>query len=207
MIWPSDGRLVGFGPISGDGASRFAIKGQTYELDQLLGRDGANEQYADGEFAVVYLHPRDYHRVHVPADGALRCTRHIPGHRFPVAPWSEKRVQGIYGKNERLVFELELTNRTRFALVMVAAFGVGNIETPFAPVVSRDSATKRDFEPPVDVARGDDLGAFRLGSTVVLLWSRGAVTFDRSLELGVIRYGTRMGVIQDAERVHGAENR
>lgn len=206
LICPSDGRLVGYGPIADDGAARFEIKGQVYELQQLLGTAAASEVFAGGEFAVIYLHPRDYHRVHVPADARLVRTRHIPGARFPVASWSERRVSGIYGRNERLVFELELADGGRLALVMVAAFGVGNIETPFAPSPAPDRTTERALDPPAVLSRGEDLGAFRLGSTVVLAWSAGAFLLDRPLEVGTVRYGTRIGVVQGSGKDRTAEH-
>jgi len=207
VIYPSDGRLVGQGPISSDGDACFSIKGQQYDITQLLGTDDAGESYGSGEFAVIYLHPRDYHRVHVPADGRLVRTRHIPGHRFPVAPWSERRVPGLYGKNERVVFELELGSGGKLALVMVAAFGVGNIETPYAPRIDRHEMSTRELKPPTEVVRGDDLGAFRLGSTVVMIWSAGALRIDRPFEPGVVQYGTRMGILGGEGGDRGAEQR
>lgn len=194
---PCDGAVVGYGPIRREGETRFQIKGSTYTLAALLGLDGETAAYDDGGYIVIYLHPRDYHRVHVPVRGALQTVRHIPGTRFPVTEWCERRVSGIYEKNERMVFELRLPGGQQLTVVMVAAFGVGNIETPFDPgfATGQNVRRTRRFETPPELAPGDDLGAFLLGSTVVLAWSPGAVRLDDDLDVGPIQMGRRIGTV------------
>jgi phosphatidylserine decarboxylase len=107
-------------------------------------------------------------------DADLYEVRHIAGTRFPVAPWSESRVNGLYEKNERMVFNFRVGSGF-LSLVMVAAFGVGNITTPYGPGDGNHISSVRLFEKNIKCRKGDELGAFRLGSTVVMIWSDGLV--------------------------------
>ncbi|MDJ0762433.1 MAG: archaetidylserine decarboxylase [Myxococcota bacterium] len=197
MISPCDGAIVGFGETGPGKKTAFHIKDSTYTPDELLGAQKAGNTYEGGGHLVIYLHPRDYHRVHAPAAGTLTRLRHIPGARYPVNDWFQNRVTGILGKNERMVFQIDLPAGGGLSLIMVAAFGVGNIETQyplgstFGPAVPRE----RDFDPAIAMQRGDELGAFLLGSTVVLLWSKGAVTLDQEITKGRIAMGRRLGRI------------
>jgi len=195
LVCPSDGELVASGSIEGDRATTINVKGNEYDVHQLLGGAAAEVDFAGGGFLVIYLHPRDYHRVHAPIDGELVGVCHVPGKRFPVAAWSERRVKGIYGLNERMVYVIEPKGGGKLAVVMVAAFGVGNIETPFAPIEGsgNGSAEVRCFEPRIGLSRGDDLGAFRLGSTVVMAWTRGTVEVDPRPGEGRVVMGGRIG--------------
>jgi phosphatidylserine decarboxylase len=195
LISPSDGRIVGFGTLEPNGSSTFCIKGSQYNLDALLGANGSGDTYFGGGYSVIYLHPRDYHRVHVPTDALLTSVRHVPGARYPVNSLLEGRVDGIYEKNERVVFHFRLPSGGDFALIMVAAFGVGNIETPYGSGLLKNYQTccEDTMDPPVSLFRGNDLGVFLLGSTVVLLWSQGSFQIDKEIALGPIAMGNRLG--------------
>jgi len=183
LVSPCDGTLeTAF--ASNDAGAELRIKGNDYSVDELLGGHGESERFAGGGGLVVYLHPRDYHRVHSPCRGELVRVRHIPGTRYPVAHWSEKRVPLLYQRNERVVFFFELPNRSALALTMVAAMGVGDIASPHAPTPAPRESTTRALEPRLPFIAGDEVGAFRLGSTVVLLWSRGAMEMRSDLVLG-----------------------
>ena len=186
FVSPCDGAIAAQGTADGDGggASIFRIKGNDYDADELLGACGEGVRFKGGGYLVVYLHPRDYHRVHAPCRGALARVRHVPGARFPVAPWSEKRVPLLYKRNERVVFFFELGQGGALALVMVSAMGVGNIASPHAPIPAPSGETTRALAPPLELAAGDEVGAFRLGSTVVLLWSAGAVHLGEKVAVG-----------------------
>ena len=122
--------------------------------------------------------------MHAPCRGVLSRVRHVPGARFPVAPWSERRVPLLYQKNERVIFFFELGGGGVLALVMVSAMGVGNIASPHAPVPATSGETTRALAPPLELQAGDELGAFRLGSTVALVWSAGAVGLGEELAVG-----------------------
>jgi phosphatidylserine decarboxylase len=208
LLCPSDGKLASFGFVEKGRNPTFLIKGYTYDLSTLLGSAGSAARFSNGGgYAVNYLHPRDYHRVHSPAACSLLSVRHIPGTRYPVAPWSERRIEGIYGKNERMVFELELPGGAPVTLVMVAAYGVSNIASDLAPEPDRISSTERAFDPPAALAAGEDIAAFRLGSTVVLLWGTGAVELEDDLTIGRVLMGQRLGRILPATIRAGLEER
>ncbi len=194
LLSPCDGRLSAFGALEGSTAA-FSIKQSHYTVAGLLGSETDAERFQDGVFAVIYLHPRDYHRVHSPCPSSLIKTRHIPGRRYPVNGWSEARVENIYDKNERMVFLFEFPGGRSIALVMVAALGVGNIETPFDPGVDKRQPVLRErcFDPAVPISEGVEIGAFLLGSTVVLLGSNGAFSLDQGLMIGPTRLGVRIG--------------
>jgi len=198
FVSPCDGAIAALGSTSGDGSagSIFRIKGSDYDADELLGGTGEGARFRGGGFLVVYLHPRDYHRVHAPCRGVLSRVRHVPGARFPVAPWSEKRVPLLYQKNERVIFFFELGRGGALALVMVSAMGVGNIASPHAPIPSPSGETTRALAPPLELQTGDEVGAFRLGSTVALLWSAGAVCPGPGIAVGQrVLQGQGFGVL------------
>ncbi|MBN2801873.1 MAG: phosphatidylserine decarboxylase [Deltaproteobacteria bacterium] len=173
IISPCDGRLVATHDLDDDGKSGLVVKDYDYTIAKMVG-EPVQDKFAGGKGAIIYLHPRDYHRVHVPFDGELISVRHIAGTRFPVAPWSEKRVTGLYEKNERMVFNFKISNGF-LTVVMVAAFGVGNITSEFSPGSGNHVSSARTFKTELKLSKGDELGTFRLGSTVVLLWSKNSI--------------------------------
>ncbi len=193
---PCDGQIVAMGHIDSDDIA-FSIKNSRYDVASLLGTDENVKMFNGGTYTVIYLHPRDYHRAHVPFDGSLTMTRHIPGSRFPVTSWCEKLVDNIYDKNERMVFMTKMAGSAHLAIVMVAALGVGNISTPFEPGVdNRQSICReRQFSPNISLKKGDELGAFLVGSTVVLISSNGSIELDERLEWGPIKMGQKIGKV------------
>lgn len=195
VVSPCDGRIVAFGSIDANESPSFSIKGSRYNLDALLGTEGSGASYRQGGYAIIYLHPRDYHRVHVPVEAELTVVRHVSGARYPVNPLFENRVDDIYGKNERMVFHFHLPSGADFALVMVSAFGVGNIQTPHAspPVDGGAGCVETRFDEPVLLGRGDDLATFLLGSTVVMVWPENSFVLDDHLVVGPIAMGRRIG--------------
>lgn len=171
VVSPADGRLDDLGPITD--ASTFTVKGQRYDAASLLGSDDEARDYVGGEFFIVYLSPRDYHRVHAPVGGRVARVRHIPGTLYPVNDFGVREVPGLLARNERVVVYLD-SDIGRVAVVLVGAFVVGRIDlyfpAPPRPPHGGDVAT-RDYasdDAPV-LARGAELGAFLLGSTVVVL--------------------------------------
>ena len=123
----------------------------------------------------------------------------MPGARYPVNSLFENRVDEIYGKNERLVFHFALPNGRVMALIMVAAFGVGNMVTPYDGLLSNsaDRSRAHRFDSPPSVSPGDELGAFLVGSTVVLVWSEGAFGIDDKVTPGPIKMGRQLGTLVD----------
>lgn len=170
-VSPADARLqtVGRVPLSGQ---LEQIKGRTYRIGALLGDEGEAAEYREGVHATLYLSPRDYHRVHCPIDGVIRSWRHIPGRLFPVNGLAVRHVDGLFTVNERVVIHLESERFGKVALVMVGASNVGRISLSFVDSASswrRDGPTLTTPTAPLAIARGDELGRFNLGSTVVLL--------------------------------------
>ncbi len=153
-------------------------KGIDYPLADLLGGDPA--PYLGGSFTTLYLRPQDYHRVHVPMDGQLKSIRHLPGRLWPVRPWAVTGVRGLFARNERVV--LEFSGKTGpWALIMVGAMMVGSMETVVTGPIrgGRGEPTRWNFESTAcEFGRGDEIGRFNFGSTVILVFGRGQVTWN-----------------------------
>ena len=165
---PVDGNVSAAGDIDGD--TVFQAKGRHYSLAALLGGDSeAAAIYAGGRFATLYLSPRDYHRVHVPCDALAHRVTLVPGRLLPVTGASIARDPRVLAVNERMIHLLE-TGHGWLAVVMVAAFGVGNMSCAY----DRFEAHPRELEvhqrrPPARLRKADELGVFHLGSTVIVL--------------------------------------
>jgi phosphatidylserine decarboxylase len=182
VVSPADGRLVDSGPIDDD--SRLTVKGQPYTVLDLLEDEAAARRYSGGSFCVIYLSPRDYHRVHCPVDGALTAVRGIPGDLYPVNSIGERHVPRLFARNQRVAFFLEGAGVGRLALVMVGAIIVGRITV--TALDESDIVGDRRIHPPKPMQRGDEIGIFHLGSTVVMLAEPGTVL---SRSPGAVRYG------------------
>lgn len=192
IVAPCDGVLAARGTAV-DGAL-IQAKGKTYQLDELLVDRELAARLTGGEYATIYLSPRDYHRVHTPVDGRLVRYDYIPGALWPVNPVVAARRDRLLVRNERVVITIDAGRLGRVAIVMVGAAGVGNIALEYAPesVTWRAQGERRRIELDHELVRGDELGAFRLGSTVVMVFEPGAVNLDG--EVGqAMRFGERMG--------------
>lgn len=173
-VSPCDGRISQIGAIQS--GNLLQAKGRDYSVLELLGGDAAlAQEFAQGQFATVYLSPRDYHRVHMPCTGRLRCMIHVPGRLFSVSPATVQQVPNLFARNERLVCVFE-TDEGPMALVLVGAINVAAIETVWAGLVTPpagDTVTRRDYgaDTGMDIVlqRGGEMGRFNMGSTVVLL--------------------------------------
>lgn len=170
VVSPSDGRVMAVGTVSQGLA--LQAKGRFYPVSRLLGDEGLCGSFEGGPYATIYLSPRDYHRVHVPCDGDVVEVRHLPGRLYTVAPRAADLIGELLPRNERI----HAVMRTRFGTVlvsMVGATGVGRMTIAFADLTSnlRGPGVARflRLDPPVPARKGDDLGAFNVGSTVVLL--------------------------------------
>jgi phosphatidylserine decarboxylase len=170
VVAPSDSRLSMLGRVPADRRLE-QIKGQTYPLEALLGSAEDAEVFQGGLCATLYLSPGMYHRVHSPVGGRLLGWRYQPGRLFPVNPPAVRSVPGLFARNERVAVFLQGEGTGPVALVLVGAANVGRITLRFADLVTNTGAPAGRGEPPepVTVGRGEELGAFNLGSTVVLL--------------------------------------
>ena len=171
FVCPVDGAISQFGAIDGD--SIVQAKGHRYTTTALVGGDAAlAARFDNGSFATLYLSPKDYHRIHMPCDGRLLRMIHVPGALFSVNPATAAGVPGLFARNERVVCVFEGA-RGVFAVVLVGATIVGSMATVWHGVVNppRVARTREwDYaDREVRLAKGDEMGRFLLGSTVVLL--------------------------------------
>jgi len=170
-LCPVDGAISQFGRI--EAGQIFQAKGHQYSATALLGGDAARAAaYDDGWFATLYLSPRDYHRIHMPCDGRLVRMVHVPGELFSVNPTTARGVPGLFARNERVVCHFEGPFGP-FVMVLVGATVVGSMATVWHGLVNppRPGTVRAwDYAPgQVSLARGDEMGRFLLGSTVVML--------------------------------------
>jgi len=183
LVSPADGRLSCVGPI--DAGSRIVVKRQSYDVAELIGDAADAVRYRGGEFAVVYLAPSDYHRVHSPVDGTVGVIRGIPGDLFPVNAIGEAHIDGLFVRNNRVCIAIDTPDSGRVSVVMVGATIVGRISATLIPEPSVPPGLTR-LDPAEPVQKGAEIGMFHLGSTAVVLLEPG-VRVGRST--GFVRYG------------------
>ena len=164
IVSPVDGTVSQAGMV--DHGTLVQAKGHKYSLDQLVGENST--EFNDGQFVTIYLAPRDYHRVHAPTAAQVVRSTQVPGKLFSVNAKTEAAIQNLFCENERLVIWLE-TDRGNILVVMVAALIVAGIETTFGAPLSPYRKLTHPTYPDIDVAKGDELGRFTLGSTVILV--------------------------------------
>jgi phosphatidylserine decarboxylase len=171
---PCDARLSSIDVVPADGRLE-AVKGRDYSIEALLGSAQDARPFRSGVHATLYLSPSMYHRVHAPVDGRVCAWRYVPGRLFPVNAAGVRSVPGLFTRNERVAVFCDTDAHGPVAVVLVGAANVGRMSLAFTDLVTntntnRGAAGVRE-EPsaPVFLTRGDDLGAFNLGSTVVLL--------------------------------------
>lgn len=196
LLMPADGRISQLGRIK-EGRI-FQAKGMDYTTEELLGSARDALPFRNGSFATIYLSPRDYHRVHMPWNGRLNATRHMPGRLFSVSPGTVENVPRLFARNERLVCTFD-TDFGPMCLVMVGALLVSGVETVWNGVEIPPYAGRvfeRDYEhrhPPVDLARFAEMARFNYGSTVIVLLPEGVVELDSELAAGeAVRLGQRL---------------
>jgi phosphatidylserine decarboxylase len=190
VVSPCDARLSAFGPVPPD-ARLEQIKGRTYALAALLGSEREAERFRGGVYATLYLSPSMYHRVHSPVDGRILSWRTLPGRLFPVNAAAVRSVPDLFVRNQRVAVFLETEGFGRMAVVLVGAANVGRITLAFADVVTNVGRPDAWTEPPspVAIARGDELGAFHLGSTVVMLAADPALVVRGRAQGDLVRMG------------------
>lgn len=193
---PADGAISQVGRIQ-DGRI-FQAKGRDYSLVELLGGEAQLAQpFHNGQFATIYLSPKDYHRVHMPASGELTRTTYIPGDLFSVNQVTAEHVPRVFARNERLVCHFT-TAHGPMVVVLVGAMIVAGIATPWAgvvaPVRKQVRATEYGRAHCVNLAKGDEMGRFFLGSTAIVLLPEGAAEWDVHLSAGMpVQMGQAIG--------------
>jgi phosphatidylserine decarboxylase len=183
---PADGTLSQAGDI--ESGYLFQAKGYDYALFELLGGDQEmTAQFEDGHFATIYLSPKDYHRLHMPFAGKLRKMVHVPGRLFSVNETTCRKVPRLFARNERVIclFDTEIGP---MAMILVGAIFVSSIETVWAGTVTptRLRVSSWDYNQPqqsdlVQLEKGEEMGRFNMGSTVILLFGKDAVEWSENL--------------------------
>jgi phosphatidylserine decarboxylase len=196
-ICPADGIVSQLGLISGDRI--FQAKGHNYSTGALVGGDkelAAN--FYEGNFATVYLSPKDYHRVHMPYKGRLIRMVHVPGSLFSVNPLTVRGVPGLFARNERVISVFE-SDEGPFVMVLVGATIVGSISTVWHGVVNPPrSGEVRQWQYNSDsqnvvLEKGEEMGRFQLGSTVIMLFPKNRLIFNPFWQPGrAVRFGEMM---------------
>ena len=195
LVSPVDGAISQFGAIERD--QIFQAKGHSYTTTAVVGGDPRlAAQFEYGSFATLYLSPRDYHRIHMPCDGRLVRMIYVPGDLFSVNPVTARGVPGLFARNERVVcvFESELGP---FILILVGATIVGSMATVWHGVVNPPRGKQvREWHYPNEptsaiwLKKGEEMGRFLLGSTVVMLFPKGPLSFTANWTAG---RGIRLG--------------
>lgn len=193
FVCPVDGAISQFGSINDHHI--LQAKGHRFTTTQLVGGDAAlASQFRHGSFANLYLSPKDYHRLHMPCDGKLTRMIHVPGKLFSVNPVTARGVPNLFARNERVVCVFESVEHGLFVMVLVGATIVGSMATVWHGVVNPTRINRTSewayTDQDIVLKKGEEMGRFLLGSTIVMLWKRGAIAFnedwvpERNVRLG-----------------------
>ncbi len=199
---PADGKINQAGYIH-DG-KLLQAKGRNFSLLQLLGGSyNLSSDFAEGGYATIYLSPRDYHRVHMPVTGRLREMIFVPGTLFSVSEATTQLVPGLFARNERLICIFD-TAAGPMAVILVGAIFVGSMETVWAGEVRGPAGEPTTWlysgEERIVLKKGEEMGRFNMGSTVITLFGRNRVTWDPALQPGVrVRMGQKIGRLRLAQ--------
>lgn len=196
IIFPADGKISQFGDLKAN--LQMQAKEHYFTIDALLGSEKDAQIFADGKFMTVYLSPRDYHRVHMPFDGQLMKMTYIPGELFSVNPLYTKNIPELFSRNERVVC-LFKTDLGMMAVIMVGAAIVRSIQTQWAGIVAPNKSkiiktfnySKRN----ISFRKGDEIGRFMMGSTVICLFEKNKITFDDLKLEDHVLMGSPMGSV------------
>lgn len=186
VVCPVDGSVSQIGNINR--MEIFQAKGHLFDLASLLAGDrDLASVFQDGSFATLYLSPRDYHRVHMPLTGRLQQMLYVPGRLFSVNQATTGSVPGLFARNERVISIFQ-TPAGSMAVILVGAIFVGSMETVWAGQITpaRERKLRRwDYTGSgcdINLARGDELGRFNMGSTVILLFERDRIEWLNELK-------------------------
>ena len=194
-VCPADGFVSQVGVIGG--SQILQAKGHNYSTVALVGGDEAlAREFYNGHFATVYLSPSDYHRVHMPCAGRLTSMTYIPGTLFSVNPATARGVPGLFARNERVVCVFESEGKP-FVMALVGATIVGSIATVWHGTVNRrhsGSVQEWRYDKQIlTLKKGDEMGRFQLGSTVIMLFPKSNMIFNKAwLPAQAVRLGEMM---------------
>lgn len=180
LICPADGAISQIGNISNN--QLLQAKGKTFSLEALLADEAMAKQFYDGQFATIYLSPKDYHRVHMPFSGKLIKTIYVPGALFSVDDQAARTIDNLFARNERVVCFFETEYGTA-VVIMVAALVVGGIHLVWQGRIKRQRTLQTiDYsDQTITLEKGDTMGAFFAGSTAIVILPKGAPALDEKL--------------------------
>ena len=198
VVSPVDGCISQLGVISQ--RSILQAKGISYTVDDLLAGLGDARALDNGTFCTIYLAPNNYHRIHMPMDGLLHEWNYVPGRLFSVNPATARTLPGLFARNERVGAWFD-TPAGPFAMILVGALFVGSMETVWAGQISpphrRDGGSRHRPSPAVALTRGQEMGRFNMGSTVILLGAPGLLSLDPTKAAGeALRMGQAIGTLR-----------
>ncbi|WP_223787796.1 archaetidylserine decarboxylase [Marinicella meishanensis] len=195
LVSPVDGVISQLGDIEHE--SILQAKGHDYSVGELLATT-MTDDFQDGKFITIYLSPKDYHRLHAPLDCEIKSMRHVPGRLFSVADWTTQKIPRLFARNERLVNHLN-TRVGRVAYVYVGAILVSSIETVCNGVITPPYARQVNdvlVRGQAQYKKGEEMGRFNMGSTVILLFPKDAVIFNDDLQAGsALKLGQKIGTL------------
>ncbi len=195
LVSPVDGVISQMGDIDHD--LILQAKGHHYTLNDLLASE-MTEDFNDGHFMTIYLSPKDYHRLHAPLDCEIKTMRHVPGRLFSVADWTTQKIPRLFARNERLINHLH-TPFGKVAYVYVGAILVSSMETVCNGVITPPYASQVTdvlVEGKSKYRKGEEMGRFNMGSTVILLLPKNSVSFNPELKAGSeLKLGQKIGTL------------
>ena len=200
IVSPADGTISQVGILDGD--SLLQAKGKSYSVTQLLaGNERLAKTFQTGSHALIYLAPHNYHRVHMPMTGRLLQMIYVPGTLYSVSPATAQYIDGLFAKNERVIAIFE-TSVGKMAVILVGAMIVGSITTVWAgqitPPRNRTEIGIYDYETQnIQLKKGQELGYFSLGSTVIVLFEKDRIVWDEQLSTCSIQMGQNIAKISE----------
>jgi phosphatidylserine decarboxylase len=202
IVSPVDGTVAQAGKI--ENGSIIQAKGVYYTVEQLLGSKEKAQRFLNGDFITIYLSPRDYHRIHIPVSGKITGYHYIPGRLHPVNEIGVLHVPGLFTKNERLTTYID-SEFGEIALVKVGAFIVGSVQIAYEDNVHskhRGQELVHSMETHAQYKKGEELGFFEFGSTVILLFEESTVELSSELKEGTtVKMGERLGTFSTKSRL------
>ncbi|MBB72302.1 MAG: phosphatidylserine decarboxylase [Legionellales bacterium] len=192
---PADGTISQIGTIQN--GQLIQAKGRDFSLTALVANQALAKQFDGGNFATIYLSPKDYHRVHMPVQGVLQQMSHIPGKLFSVNNRTAETVDNLFARNERIV-SIFKTEHGPMAVIMIGAFFVASIHMSWAGTISPARAkTVHDWDytnKNIILAKGDEVGHFKFGSTAIVLFPANTMTWQQDMTAGTsVMMGQQLG--------------
>ncbi|MEC9464759.1 MAG: archaetidylserine decarboxylase [Myxococcota bacterium] len=197
FVSPVDGTVGACGTV--ESGTLFQVKGRSYELSKLLDDVPEAARYEGGAYCTIYLSPRDYHRIHAPISGVVSKATAIPGALMPVFTEAVEKVDELFARNERLISYVDSADAGRVAVVKVGATLVGRMTVPYDNTLRTNQRNQtrmeRRYDPPHLIQKGGELGAFELGSTVVIIAEPGRLQLKDLREGQTVLMGEGIGTV------------